>query len=151
MRISGSQKFSAPKEIVWDYMNNKDILARCIPGCKEMRVIGTDEYESQIEMGIAAIKGSYQSRTRLTNKQYPETFTLVINAEGAMGIVNATAHVHLSELLGDTTANYEGEAQIGGLIAGVGQRMLSGVAKLIIGQFFKSMAKEILSSSGAVG
>jgi carbon monoxide dehydrogenase subunit G len=124
-------------------MNQTDALLNCTPGCKRLIQISEEEYEAKLEMGIAAIKGSYDGRIILSDKTPPEKMTLKIKAEGTAGVVDATAHLTFIEENGGTTIAYEGEGQVGGLIAGVGQRMLSGIAKLMLNQFFKGMAKEV--------
>ncbi|WP_421617225.1 SRPBCC family protein [Brevibacillus sp. TJ4] len=144
MKLQGETKFSADRETVWQVLNSPEALKNCTPGCKELIQIDEDTYETKMEIGVAAIKGVYEGKINLTDKVYPEQFTLQIHAEGSVGVVDATARLVLKENGEHTLLQYEGDAQLGGLIAGVGQRMLSGVAKMMVGQFFKSMAKEIV-------
>jgi carbon monoxide dehydrogenase subunit G len=143
MKLQGETKFSANREMVWEVLNSPEALRKCTPGCKEMIKIDEDTFETVMEIGVAAIKGIYQGKINMCEKDYPQYFTLNIHAEGKAGIVDATAKLALQENGEQTLVEYEGDAQVVGLIAGVGQRMLSGVAKILLGQFFKSMAKEI--------
>lgn len=143
MRLQGESKFTANREMVWQVLNSPESLKNCTPGCKELIQIDEDTYETKMEIGVAAIKGVYHGKINLSEKSYPEQFTLQIHAEGSVGVVDATAKLVLKENGEHTLVEYEGDAQVAGLIAGVGQRMLSGVAKMMLGQFFKSMAKEI--------
>jgi carbon monoxide dehydrogenase subunit G len=143
MKLQGETRFSANRETVWQVLNSPVALKNCTPGCKELIQIDEDTFETKMEIGVAAIKGVYHGKINLTDKIYPEQFTLNIHAEGSAGVVDATAKLVFKENGEHTLVEYEGDAQIAGLIAGVGQRMLSGVAKMMLGQFFKSMAKEI--------
>lgn len=142
MKLEGKHKFEAPREAVWEVMNQTEALKRCTPGCKELVQVNDELYEAKLEIGVAAIKGHYDGKIVLSAKERPERMTLTMSAEGSVGVVSATAHLNFVEVDGETVVEYAGEGQVGGLIAGVGQRMLTGVAKMMLGQFFKAMAKE---------
>jgi len=139
MKLEGRYYFSAPRGDVWESLNDPVTLAKAIPGCKTFTPLENDRYEMTIELGVAAIKGTYKGYAEITDKVAPTSYTLHINADGPTGTVDAIAHIHLEDQDAGTVAIYSGEAQIGGLIAGVGQRILSGVGKIVVGQFFKSM------------
>ncbi|WP_158735891.1 CoxG family protein [Alteribacillus sp. YIM 98480] len=143
MKLQGKADFQAPKDLVWKVMNNTDSLKASTPGCKELIETEAGVYEASLEMGIAAIKGHYDGEIILSNKQPTDHMTLNIKAEGSAGIVEATAQLNFSETNSGTTIDYNGEGNVNGLIAGVGQRMLTGVAKMLVGQFFKSIDKEV--------
>jgi len=139
VKLEGQHHFPAPCANVWESLNNPDTLARAIPGCKQLNPLGDDKYEMTIELGVAAIKGTYKGHTVISDKTAPTSYTLRIVADGPTGTVDATAHIQLENQGNETLAYYTGEAHIGGLVAGVGQRILSGVAKIVVGQFFKAM------------
>lgn len=143
MILQGKHNFKAPREIVWKIMNQTESLEKSMPGCKQLIKVNEDEYEARFEMGVAAIKGKYDGKIVLSDKVAPEKMTLHMSMEGSSGIVNATAHLTLSEVGEHTLLEYQGEGQINGLIAGVGQRMLSGIAKFMLNQFFNAIEKEI--------
>lgn len=141
MKLEGQHHFMAARADVWEMLNDPDVLARAIPGCKRLVPVGEDQYEMTIELGVAAIKGTYHGQTEILDKRTLDSYTLHIAAEGPTGTVDATAHIRLEDTGDGTLAVYSGEAQIGGLVAGVGQRILSGVAKMVVGQFFKTMGQ----------
>lgn len=143
MRLQGKADFQASRELVWEVMNATESLKKATPGCKALEEIEDGIYKASLEMGVASIKGHYDGEIILSNKKEPEFMTLKIKAEGVAGIVEATAHLQFIENSQGTVIEYDGEGTVSGLIAGVGQRMLTGVAKMILGQFFKSIAKEV--------
>ncbi|WP_102346422.1 CoxG family protein [Bacillus sp. Marseille-P3661] len=143
MKLQGKADFQASREIVWEVMNETETLKKATPGCKELIEVEEGFYKASLEMGVAAIKGHYDGEIVLSEKQEPERMTLKIKAEGAAGIVDATAHLIFVDTADGTVVEYNGEGTVSGLIAGVGQRMLTGVAKMILGQFFKAIAKEV--------
>ena len=143
MKLQGKADFQAPRDLVWEVMNETEALKKATPGCKTLEEVEEGFYKASLEMGIAAIKGNYDGEIVLSNKEAPEHMTLKIMAEGAVGIVEATADLHFIENAQGTVIEYKGEGNVSGLIAGVGQRMLTGVAKMMLGQFFKAIAKEV--------
>lgn len=143
MRVSGTQRVAAPIDVVWDALNDQEILARCTPGCKQLVQVGEDRYEAELELGIAAIKGRYRGSLSITEKEPPQRYRLEIEGEGGTGFVKASLVLRLEPQGDATLLSYEGEAQVGGPIASIGQRVLGGVARMIMGQFFGNLAREV--------
>ena len=143
MRFSGSQKIDADPETVWRHLTDRAVLARATPGCKELLERAEDEYEATLELGIAAIKGVYKGTLKIEDREPPSRFRLRIEGEGGAGFVQAWMDVELVGQDGTTLLRYDGEANVGGPIAGVGQRVLSGVAKYLLGQFFSALARQV--------
>lgn len=143
MRIEGDATFNAPRERVFEVFTNPDALARATPGVQSMTQTGEDRYEAVMKMGVAGITGTYNGTLALTAKRPPEHYELSISGQGAPGFVQGTGTFDFEEHNGGTRVRYVWDVQVGGLVAGVGQRVLGGVAKMIIGQFMKAMEKEI--------
>jgi uncharacterized protein len=143
MKLQGKADFQASREVVWEVMNETEALKKATPGCKELVEVEEGVFEASLEMGVAAIKGHYDGEIVLSNKKPPQQMTLKIKAEGTAGIVEAIADLNFIESSEGTIIEYKGEGNVSGLIAGVGQRMLTGIAKMILGQFFKAIAKEV--------
>jgi carbon monoxide dehydrogenase subunit G len=91
-----------------------------------------------IEIGIAAIKGRYTGQIKISDRVPNQRYTLAVSGTGTAGFMNATGLITLSGQENETLIEYAGEASVGGLVAGVGQRVMEGIAKLLVGQFFKS-------------
>jgi carbon monoxide dehydrogenase subunit G len=137
MKVAGSATLHAPRDAVWKALNDPAVLVRTIPGCQRLETIGDDAYAMTIAAGVASIKGVYQGEVRLTQQQPLDSFVLKAAGSGAPGTVSADVLVTLAEVDDATTSlTYDADAIVGGMIGGVGQRMLGGVAKKTAGEFF---------------
>jgi carbon monoxide dehydrogenase subunit G len=143
MDVSGSHTFAAPRERVWDLLLDPDALRAALPGCKEFRQTGDDAYEAVMSVGVGAIKGTYNARIQVRDKESPEHYRLVVEGTGRPGFVKGDGLIELEEKGETTVVSFRGEAQVGGMVAGVGQRLLSATAQLVIGQFFKAMERQL--------
>jgi carbon monoxide dehydrogenase subunit G len=139
MKVSGSATLHAARPKVWEALNDPAVLVRTIPGCQQLEQVGTDSYRMTITAGVASIKGVYQGDVALTDQEEPSSFILRASGAGAPGTVSADVKVRLAESDGATLLDYDADAIVGGMIGGVGQRVLSGVAKKTAGEFFKAV------------
>ena len=144
MKVSGSATLNAPVDQVWAAFNDPAVLARTLPGCQELREVGPDAYKMTITAGVASIKGTYEGDVALTQQNPPGSFVLKASGAGAPGTVSADVTVLLEQsATGGTNLTYDADAVVGGVIGGVGQRMLTGVAKKMAGQFFTAVDNDI--------
>ena len=139
MKVNGSATLNAPRDKVWEALNDPAVLVRTIPGCQQLEEVGQDSYRMTITAGVASIKGVYQGDVSLSDQQHPGSFTLRASGAGAPGTVSADVKVSLIEYEGGTRLDYDADAIVGGMIGGVGQRVLSGVAKKTAGEFFQAV------------
>ena len=140
MKIAGSATLNAPRDQVWAALNDPAVLVRTIPGCQQLEEVAKDAYRMTLVAGVASIKGTYQGDVALTDQDQPGAFTLRASGAGAPGTVQADVRVTLAEEGGSTTRlEYDADAIVGGMIGGVGQRVLSGVAKKTAGEFFRAV------------
>jgi carbon monoxide dehydrogenase subunit G len=142
MKLDGTNTLPAPVETVWKTINDPDALRRCTPGLKELTETGPDNYKATLSIGIAAVKGTYAGTLRITDKQAPTHYKIILEGSGGAGFMKGEGTVDLEAQGGGTLLRWAGDIQVGGLIAGVGQRMLSGVGKMLIGQFFKCLEQQ---------
>ncbi len=145
MKIEGSYDIKADRERVWDALLNPDCLTKAMPGCEKLEEVGPGQYKATLSVGIAAIKGTYQGSVRLSDLKPPARYTMTIEGSGSPGFVRGDAAIELSDAGGGTRVALTADVQVGGLIAGVGQRMIGGVAKMLADQFFSKMS-ELLES-----
>jgi carbon monoxide dehydrogenase subunit G len=110
-----------------------------MPGCEDLKEIGPDQYEATVKIGIAAVKGTYKAKISIKEKQPPSHYVLSGQGSGGPGFMQGDVAIDLEEKGGETVVNYNTDAKVGGLIAGVGQRMIGGVSKMMVDQFFKKM------------
>ena len=151
--IGGSEAIPASVEALWVALNDHKVLTRCIPGCKTMTEIAPDAYKVDMQLRVAAVGGSFEGEISLSDKQAPKTCNIKVSGAGTLGHGNGTARFEI-EPDGENGAQliYKGNGEIGGLVAGVGQRILASVSKHLIGRFFVALRKEFEQPiSGAAG
>jgi uncharacterized protein len=140
MKVSGSAVLHAPRERVWTALQDPAVLVRTIPGCQQLEQVGPDSYRATVAAGVASIKGTYSGDVRLTDQAEPDSFVLHASGAGTPGTVSADVRVILADADdGATRLDYDADAVVGGMIGGVGQRMLVGVAKKTAGEFFTAV------------
>jgi uncharacterized protein len=150
VKVTGSAVLQAPRDEVWRALNDPAILVRTIPGCLQLEEVGPDSYRMTITAGVASIKGTYQGDVSLTDQQQPGSFMLRASGAGAPGTVSADVKVSLAESDGVTRLDYDADAVVGGMIGGVGQRVLSGVARKTAGEFFKAVDDVLTGKATAI-
>ncbi len=143
MKLSGTAKLSASPEQVWAALNDPAVLARTIPGCQSLEETAPDAYRMTVSAGVASIKGTYLGQVRISDRDEPASYVLRASGSGGPGTVSADCTVRLTAEGDGTTVSYEADAVVGGVIAGVGQRVLSGVAKKMAGQFFSNVDDDL--------
>jgi carbon monoxide dehydrogenase subunit G len=139
MKLEGSYDVPAPRSVVWEAFLSPDILKQAIPGCEKLEAIGNDEYKATMKVGVAAVKGTFEGKVRLMNKRPPDSYGMAVEGSGAPGFVRGDVAITLADAGPGTKVSYTADMQIGGLIAGVGQRLLGGVSKMMADQFFNKM------------
>ncbi|MEV7966861.1 carbon monoxide dehydrogenase subunit G [Sphaerisporangium sp. NPDC088356] len=144
MKVVGSAVVGVDRGRVWAALQDPAVLVRTIPGCERLEATGGDTYRMTVTAGVASIKGVYQGEVALSDPEEPERFTLRARGAGAPGTVDATVRISLSEVDGGATrVDYDAEAVVGGMIGGVGQRMLGSVAKKTAGEFFNAVEQHL--------
>ncbi len=143
MNLDGSAVLYANPERVWSVITDPAVLARTIPGVESLEQVGDDEYKMNVTVGVGAVRGTYAGEVRLSDKQYPTSYVMHASGAGGPGNVRATVTINLAPSDVGTTLTYSADAVVGGAVAGVGQRMMTGVAKRMAGQFFKAIDAEL--------
>ncbi|CAN5702616.1 carbon monoxide dehydrogenase subunit G [soil metagenome] len=136
MELVGEHTFNAPRQQVWDFLLDPDVLQQCLPGCEKLDKLGEDEYAATMKIGIAMIKGTFAGKVKITDKVEPKSYTMEVEGSGPQGQVSGAGKLTLVEADGKTTVKYEGSANVRGTIARVGARMVQPAARQIVGQFF---------------
>ncbi len=140
--IGGEETFETNIEALWTALNDPAVLVKCIPGCKEMTPDGEDKFKLLLNLKVASVGGSFEGGISLSDKQPPAHCRVAVTGGGTLGQGEGAAIFSLESKEAGCLMRYSGEGEIGGLVAGVGQRILKGVAKHLIGQFFKALKKE---------
>ncbi|MFC9550134.1 carbon monoxide dehydrogenase subunit G [Rhodococcus sp. NPDC056960] len=159
MRIAGTALLTAPPEAVYDNLQDGKVLAATIPGVQSLEQLSDNHYKLSITAGVASIKGTYDGEVILSQQNRPQSFVMTASGAGAPGTVKADVTVRLEERDGGTLLSYDADAVVGGMVGGVGQRMITGVAKKMAGVFFKGIdgviangipAAEVVAAAGEV-
>jgi len=143
VQVQGTYTLDAPVEKVWTFLMDPQAIARVIPGCETLQEVGPDTYRATMKIGVAAIKGTYSGSVQLLDKTPPSRYRMLLDGSGTAGFVKGEARVALAAQGQQTVLTYDAETQVGGLIANVGQRMISLAAPLIINQALQKLAAEL--------
>lgn len=143
MKLEGSYDIPAPPEKAWAALLDPAQLTRAMPGCEALEAIGEGEYRAVLKIGVAAVRGTFEGKVKLSDLEPPVRYRMTVEGSGAPGFVRGQAAMELAPVEGGTRVTYSADVQVGGLIAGVGQRMLGGVAKMLLDQFFSRMREQL--------
>lgn len=143
MKVEGDYRFHAPQTRVWEVFTSPEHLQKALPGCEKLVETEPGKYDAYLKIGIAAVKGNYQGTFQIVDAEPPHRFRLIGEGSGMPGFIKGETTIELTPEEQDTRVTYRGEVQVGGLIAGVGQRLIGGITKTMVSQFFKTIEKEL--------
>ena len=149
MKIAGHHTLATNPERAYTMLQDPEVLAKAMPGCQELKRIGPDEYEMKMKMVISSIQGLFAGKVKIEDPHPPDSFTLIVEGSGKVGFVKGSGVLHLKPQDGVTEVAFDGDVQTGGMIAGVGQRLLDTTAKFIIRKFFEKLAEQLAAASVA--
>ncbi len=140
MKLGGTHTVPADRERAWALLMDPEVLCAAIPGCKRLTRIAEDEYAMQMSLAISSISGLFEGKVRVADRNPPESFRLIVDGSGKIGFVKGDGLLTLAPNGAATEVRYDGEVQAGGVIAGVGQRLIEITAKMLIKRFFEKLA-----------
>jgi uncharacterized protein len=144
MKITGADTIDYPVATVWDALLDPQVLVSTIPGCERLEATGDNAYAMTVTAGVASIRGTYSGSCTLSDLQPHESLVMTLQGAGAPGTIGATVDVRFEEVeQGVTRISYEADAVVGGMVGGVGQRMLTSVSKRMANEFFSNVASSI--------
>jgi carbon monoxide dehydrogenase subunit G len=146
VKLAGSVSLPASPDDVWSLLTDSSRLAKLLPGCERLDADGPDRFKAAVKFGIAAITGKYAGSLEFAQKKPPHSLVLKMDGKGLPGFVKGEGRIELTPTAGGTELTYSGDAQVGGAIASVGQRMLDAAARKIVQQFFDSAKAELASA-----
>ena len=147
MNLDGSAVLHADPDKVWSVITDPAVLARTIPGCEILEQVGEDSYRMNVSVGVGAIRGTYAGEVHLSDQERPKSYVMHASGAGAPGNARATVTINLEPNGDSTMLTYSADAVVGGPVAGVGQRMMTGVAKRMADQFFTAIDNELTAVS----
>ena len=144
MKFTGDATLNAPVDKVWDALLDPSVLVRTIPGCERLEATGENAYAMTVTAGVAAIKGTYSGSCKLSDLQPHQSLVMKLQGAGAPGTIGADVSVGFADAGdGKTTITYDADAVVGGMVGGVGQRMLTSVSRRMAGEFFGNVDSAI--------
>jgi carbon monoxide dehydrogenase subunit G len=147
VKVSGSYTVNAPRERLWKALNDPAFLKTCLPGCESLEASGPDQYQATLTVGIAAVKGKYTGSVTLSEKEPPQRFKMQVDGKGTGGFMQGAGLLEFADDPQGTKVTYQGDVQVGGPIASIGQRLLDGAAKMIVGHFFTAVNTQLAGMS----
>ncbi|HEV3469658.1 MAG TPA: carbon monoxide dehydrogenase subunit G [Pyrinomonadaceae bacterium] len=148
MKIEGTHELRAGRERVWRALTDPEVLRRCLPGCERLEQTGENAYAATLRAGVGSIKGVFNGNIRLEDLRPPAHYRIVVDGKGQPGFLKGAGDLDLEERDGVTVVKYAGDVQVGGTLAGVGQRMIQGAAKMMAAQFFTALEAEAQTEQG---
>jgi len=148
LKISGSYTLPFSREKTYQNLHDPAILSRCVPGCDALEKIGEDEYAMKMKMALAAFSGLFTGKIKITEADPPQSFKMLVEGSGKVGFLKGEGLMNLSPTNETSTElTYDGDVQVGGTIAAVGQRMIDTTAKMMIRKFFEKFIEEVEAKS----
>lgn len=143
MKLEGTYTFDAPRDAVWQALLDPEVLARTMPGCEKLEQIGENEYKGALKIRVGPVQGQFEGIVNLSNINPPESYRMQVDGKGAPGFMKGVGEVRLEDQGEATLMHYTGEAQVGGRIASVGQRLLDSSAKALTRQSLDGLHEQI--------
>ena len=144
MTMTGEVQLPAPRETVWQKLNDADVLKACIPGCEELTKTSDTDCKAVAVSKIGPVKARFKGNVHLTDLDPPNGYKISGEGDGGVaGFAKGGATVTLTDKDGGTLLTYNVEAQIGGKLAQLGQRLVNGAAKKVADDFFANFAKAV--------
>lgn len=143
MKLTGSHELDAPRDEVWEALLDPEVIAATLPGCDGLEEVGENEYVAPIRVGVGPVEGKFEGRFTLSEIQPPESYHLDIKGKGPTGFMQGAADIRLEASDASTILHYEVNANIGGRVASVGQRLIESTGKLVARQGLKRLEKKM--------
>jgi carbon monoxide dehydrogenase subunit G len=148
MKLAGDYSFDAGIQEVWDALFDPAVLAAVMPGCEKLELVD-GAYVGEIKVKVGPIQGKFSGKVDLSELVEPKSYKMVVDGRGAQGFVKASATIELASEGTGTKIHYDSDAQVGGKIASVGQRLIETSAKAIVKQSLEGLAENIKIRSAA--
>ena len=148
--MTGEQKLEAPRERVWQALNDTEVLKQCLPGCKSLERESDERMSAVLAIKVGPIGASFSGAVTLSDVDPPNAYTLAVEGQGGTaGMVSGTAKVQLSDDGEATMLRYEVAAQVGGRLAQLGGPIIDATAKQLAKNFFKKFGEQVVAAESA--
>ena len=142
MKVSGVYTVPAPADRTYALLQDPAILTKCMPGCEGLDRVTDNEYNMRMKMVQASISGQFTGKVKIADADPPKSFRLMVDGSGKIGFMKGDGLLTITEAIGGSSVKFDGEVQVGGTIAGIGQRLLDTTTRMLIKRFFDQLAVE---------
>ena len=139
MKISGTHVLAVRQVRAYQLLQDPEVLARCMPGCEALVRIGENEYQMKMKMALASFSGLFDGTVKIVEPEPSSSFRLIVEGKGKIGFMKGDGRLKLTPEGNGTQVFYEGDVQVGGTLAAVGQRLIDTSAKMMIKRFFEKL------------
>ena len=144
MEMNGERRIPAPRQTVWERLNDPETLKQCIPGCESVDKLSDTEFTAKVVARVGPVRANFTGKVTLTDLDPPAGYTISGEGQGGVaGFAKGNAKVALSDKDGGTLLSYDVDAQIGGKLAQLGQRLINSAAKKTADDFFQKFAAAV--------
>ena len=148
MKIGGTFIVPFSQERTYALLQDPAVLCRCMPGCESLQKTGENEYAMRMKMALAAISGSFDGKVAISESDPPSRFRLLVEGAGRIGFMKGSGLISIVPDGAGSAVQYDGDVQVGGTIASVGQRLVETTAKMLIKRFFDKLGQEAVVQAG---
>jgi carbon monoxide dehydrogenase subunit G len=150
VKLVGRHHLAFPRQVVWDALLDPAVLSRTLPGCESLERTGEGAFRGRLKVQVGPVRGDFEGTLELTDLAPPESYRMSLQGEGPSGFMTGAGTVRLAEVEGGTDVHYDLDAQVGGRIAGVGQRLLDSSARVITRQGLEGLERQLAARRAAV-
>ena len=136
-----------PRHVIWETIQDEEVLEKALPGCKVFEEVAENKYHAVLGINMGPIKGEFTADVEQLDMEAPEAYRLLVKAKGKPGEIDADASLKFEESAEGTLLTCVADVQITGLLSSIGQRVVGGVAKVVISNFFKDVDKQAKQSA----
>lgn len=149
MRLEGTYTFEAPRQVVWEALMDPEVLAKVMPGCEKLEQLEENKYKGTLNVKVGPVQGKFEGVVTISEVNPSEGYSIQVDGRGAAGFMKGIGQVRLEDQGDNTVIHYGGDAQVGGRIASVGQRLLDTTAKSITRQSLEGLNQQIKARTGS--
>ncbi len=143
MKFEGSYTINAPRQKVWEFLIDPNAIAKCLPDLQRLDIEGPDKFSALVKVGVGFIKGDFKMRLQITEKQPPSHATMTITGSGASSSVDVLTTIDLADKGPATELKWTADVKVGGLMAGLGQRMMGSATEKTVSDMFECVKKQL--------
>ena len=150
MEISGEVRIAAPRQQVWDALNDPEVLRQAVPGCKEIEKLSDTEFTARVVLKVGPVKAAFAGTVTLSDLDPPNSYTIAGEGQGGVaGFASGGATVRLADDGDGTLLSYQAQSMVGGKLAQVGQRLLKTTSEKLTGEFFERFSAAVVEAGEA--